>query len=267
MQPKRWPGAVLCVACVVTGPVAIAQSAGSAAQATPAATPLLVELFTSEGCSSCPPADRVLEHLDANQPVPGAELIVLSEHVTYWDREGWKDHYSSPQLTDRQTMYVHKLGLSTPYTPQLLVDGFVEFPWNDSAQTVAAIQRAETIPKVPVTLTAVRIEPGNPSVVRGHLDIDGTSAPRDADVQVAVALSHVESQVQSGENSGKHLTHVAVVEQLVKVATLKTGRHLSQDFAVKLPAGTDPANVRIVAFVQTQGLEDVIGAAALDKID
>jgi hypothetical protein len=264
---RHWSRAVACAACVVTGPVALAQSAGSAGQAAPQGTPLLVELFTSEGCSSCPPADRVLEHLDTAQPVPGADLIVLSEHVTYWDREGWKDHYSSAQLTDRQSMYVQKLGLSNPYTPQLLVDGFAEFHWDDSAQTTATLQKAETFPKVPVTLTAVHIDPATPTVVRGHLDIDGTKAPRDADVQVAVALSHVESQVQSGENSGKHLTHVAVVQQLVKVGTLKTGRRLSQDFTVKLPAGTDPANVRVVAIVQTQGIEDVIGAAAVNKID
>jgi hypothetical protein len=222
---------------------------------------ILVELFTSEGCSSCPPADALLAKLDATQPVPNARLIVLSEHVDYWDHDGWKDPNSSPALTERQAAYVSALGLKTPYTPQIIVDGTGEMRLGDQQQDKKIFQEAASSPKIPVRIGEVTVDGGDPAVLRTHVEADGNSDKHNADIYVAVALDHVESQVLHGENGGRHLTHVAVVQQLTKIGKLKKGQNFSETVQLKLKPGTDPRNVRVVAFVQESGPGRLLGAA------
>src|SRR5580693_128713 len=177
-------------------------------------TPVLVELFTSEGCSSCPPADALLAKMDALQPIAGTQLIVLSEHVDYWNHDGWTDPYSSASITDRQSAYVRALGLKTPFTPQFLVDGTAELQTHDTEQIVQFLRKDASAPKVPMRLASVSVEPGNPAIVRGRIESDVSSEKHKADVYIAIALDHAESQVARGENSGRHLTHVAVVTEI-----------------------------------------------------
>jgi len=223
--------------------------------------PVLVELFTSEGCSSCPPADALLETMDSSQPVPGAQLIVLSEHVDYWDHDGWKDPNSSAALTERQSDYVHALGLKTAYTPQFIVDGTREMHIGDPQQMEKVLQDAAAEPKVPLRIEAVTIDAASPGVLRARIEADGSSDKHTADVFVAVALDHVESQVLHGENGGRRLTHVAVVLQLTKIGRLQKGKNFSQDVQLKLKSGTDPRNIRLIAFVQESGPGRLLGAA------
>jgi len=222
--------------------------------------PILVELFTSEGCSSCPPADEFVQKIDTLQPVPGAQLIVLSEHVDYWDHEGWKDANSSPALTERQGAYERALGLSTPYTPQIIVDGASEIRINNPQQMEKVFQQAMAAPKVEVRISAVSVDSGNQGLLRTHVEAEATSDKHSADVYLAVALDHVESQVLHGENGGKRLTHVAVVQQLARIGKLQKGKTFADDVQLKLKPGTDPKNLRIVAFVQATGPGKLLGA-------
>jgi hypothetical protein len=225
------------------------------------AHPVLVELFTSEGCSSCPPADALLQKMDSSSSVDGGQLIVLSEHVDYWDHDGWKDAYSSSALTQRQAAYVESLGLHTPYTPQFIVDGTSEVRANDAAAADKVFRAAVAAPKVPVHIGDVSFDSANPPVLHAHIVADGSTDKHNADVFVAVALDHVESQVLHGENGGKHLTHVAVVTQLVKVGKLPKGKTFDENIQLKLNPAADPKNIRIVAFVQEFGPGKLLGAA------
>lgn len=233
------------------------QTAGATANS---ATPVLLELFTSEGCSSCPPADAFVQQIDKTQPVSGAELIVLSEHVDYWNHDGWKDPYSSSALTDRQIEYVRAMKLKEPYTPQIIVDGTTELR-GDEQQMLHVLQQDASTPKISLHLDSVSADAKTPPDIKGRVEVEGPADKHNADVYLAVALAHAESQVAAGENSGKHLTHVDVVQEIKKIGKLDKNSHFSQDFQLKLKPGTDATNVRVIAFVQEPGPGRVLGAA------
>ena len=219
--------------------------------------PILVELFTSEGCSSCPPADAWLRAIDASQPLP-QQLIVLSEHVDYWNHDGWKDAYSSHPLTERQSDYEVILHEGSPYTPQVIVDGASQARLGDANEVRQVFGKSAASSKIPVNINSVSFGPGS---VRVHVDADGRTTTRNADVYIAIALDHAESQVLRGENSGRHLLHTAVVVDLQKIGALKKGSTFNKDVEVKLNSPIDPKNLRVVAFVQEAGPGKVLGSA------
>ncbi len=226
-----------------------------------AASPVLVELFTSEGCSSCPPADALLQQLDRTQPVNGAQLIVLSEHVDYWNHIGWTDPYSSRFFSDRQSAYGSRFGLNSVYTPQMVVDGESEFVGNDSRLASKAVEKALARPKVAVRISDLSLD--GAKTLQAHVDTDAlpeTLKVRKADVYLVVALNHAESQVLRGENSGRRLTHVGVVQSLTRIGSIEGGKTFSQDVHMKLDPRTDPANLRVVAFIQQPCQKQVLGA-------
>jgi hypothetical protein len=208
----------------------------------PTRMPVLVELFTSEGCSSCPPADLLLQELDPR-------TIVLSEHVDYWDHQGWRDPFSSHAFTERQETYARRFRLEGAYTPQMVVDGAAQFVGNDGRRAADEIAKASRSPRVDPRLqrTAAGI----------HVEID--DAPGPADVMLALADDAAVSQVAAGENKGRKLHHVAVVRSLRKIGAVKRGASFRGDVA--LPAGA--AAQRIVVFLQESGQSRVSGAALL----
>jgi hypothetical protein len=227
-------------------------------------TPILLELFTSEGCSTCPPAEDFVQRLDANQPVSGAQLIVLSEHVDYWDHDGWRDPYSSAQFTERQAGYVHALGLPTPYTPQMIVDGYIvlQGSTSDIEQTFA---KQSKLPKIPVRIASATIDaPSQQLKVKIEADApDSQKKEHGGIVWIAVALDHAASQVSAGENSGKRLEHVAVVTDLKKLGKLEKGKSFSQEATLKLKPGIDPKNLRLIAFIQEPNEGKILGASSV----
>ena len=225
-------------------------------------TPILMELFTSEGCSSCPPIDKWAARLDQYQPVAHGQLILLSEHVDYWDHDGWKDPFSSALFTERQNGYARMLGLSQVYTPQVIVDGDVEVhPWKTD-EVKSDLDKAALAQTMAVRIDGATLAGDE---LTGKVDADG-SGGKHGDLFVAVALEKTETDVLAGENNGKKLTHVAVVRTLVKIGKVEKGKNFLQDFRVKLWPGADAGNLRVVAFVQEPGPGKVLGAAVTKEI-
>ena len=168
-------------------------------------TPVLVELFTSEGCSSCPPADKLLIELKEKQPVANAQVIALGQHVDYWNHDGWTDRFSSAQFTARQEQYADRLN-DGPYTPQVVVDGTTSVVGNDVEAVNRAISKAAAQAK-PVQLELSESGSEVQVSVRGFAN----SSP---EVFFALVEDDLESQIKAGENNGVTLHHVAVARQL-----------------------------------------------------
>ena len=199
-------------------------------------TPVVLELFTSEGCSSCPPADRLLQSLDERQPFSGADLVVLSEHVDYWNHGGWVDPYSSKLFSARQRSYAEHFNLDGVYTPQVVVDGQRETVGGNAVEIRNAVEAAIRHQKVALTL-ANAIRDGNR--IRFHLtSADLPRAEGPVTVYVALAENKVQSNVAGGENGGRSLTHVAVVRAFAAVGTVRGGSSFSKDITIPMRSGT-----------------------------
>ena len=207
-----------------------------------------------------------VQRLDAAQPIPGAELIVLSEHVDYWNHDGWRDPYSSAQLTQRQQEYESRFGLSEPYTPQVILDGDVVVNPAKVEQIQQSFARAAAATTIPVRIESPALQPGQPDLLVGQVVVDGAGQKHSGDVYLAVTLNRTETDVLAGENDGKKLTNVAVVKELVKIGKMDKGKDFQQTFRVKLWKGVDPSNLRLVAFVQEPGEGKVLGAAMTQTI-
>jgi hypothetical protein len=223
--------------------------------------PILLELFTSEGCSSCPPADRLLQLLDQSQPVSNANLIVLSEHVDYWDRLGWKDPFSSPQFTARQQDYADRYSREGVYTPQLVVDGKFALVGSDSREANAAIQKAALEPKLALAISnATR----DGKQVKASIEIPPApnAKRKSAVLYVAIADNRAESHVARGENAGRSLAHVSVVRVLKEVGAIDLRSVATRDIVLTVPSGAGANGLRLVAFLEDPGSAHIVGVAA-----
>ena len=221
--------------------------------------PVLLELFTSEGCSSCPPADRLLASLD-RQPVENADLIVLSEHVDYWNHLGWSDPFSSALFSARQQEYADRLHVASVYTPQLIIDGRVEVVGSDEPEVLKAIAKSAGEPKTAMSVKAVQSihSQGGASV---HVEADGGG--RNADLYIALTEDHAETHVLRGENGGKMLSHVAVVRSLTRIGKWEGTGVTGRDVQIPSPKGVsgNAHEMRVIAILQDPKTGRIVSAA------
>ncbi len=236
--------------------IAIAQSAASQSK-----TPVVVELFTSEGCSSCPPADALLAKMDKEQPVSNAEIIVLEEHVDYWEKGGWHDRFSSSQYTDRQNQYAPRLKFSESYTPQMIVDGTTQFVGNDGPRALNAVEAAAGTPKVALALSQPMVD-GHRVACSVSSPASATPLPK-ADLYAALIDPSETTQVQGGENKGRQLEHVGVVRSMKRIGKLQDLGKGPLAFNLNAPSDMQPANLRVVVFAQSSDLGPIKGAASV----
>ena len=220
--------------------------------------PVLVELFTSEGCSSCPPADRALALLESQQPVNSADTITLEFHVDYWDGPEWKDPFSSSLYSQRQEEYSSAFKLGGNYTPQMVVDGRSEFVGSDLGKATQTIQKFASEPQAKA----------DASVTGGSIKISIIGLPRHdtATAYLAAVEDGLTSNVTGGENSGAKLPHTSVVRELRTAGIVEKGSDkFETEGALLLQSSWKKENTRYVVFVQENASRKIlaVGRAAI----
>ena len=221
-------------------------------------TPVLVELFTSEGCSSCPPADRLLAVLQKQQPVANAHIIVLEEHVDYWDRQGWRDRFSSAQFTQRQNFYAPRLKFDDPYTPQMVVDGQAQFLGSDPSKATSAISHAAEQPKIALTLSPAAVDGRR---VAASVSAAASGSLPHGDLYAVLVTPSASTEVKGGENGGRHLDHVSIARSFERIGKLQDLSRGPIAFHINAPNGEDPAHMKLIVFAQLPDQGPVRGVA------
>ncbi len=257
----RWIVAATLSALALSGGVGVTQVlAQSASTALPPRPAILVELFTSEGCSSCPPADALLREITGRDTAAKQHLITISEHVSYWDSLGWKDPYSSDVYSSRQDAYRQRFGLESSYTPQMVVNGRVPFVGSDRRALESALAKQASVNGLVLQIGSAAISAGRLSFT---YKIDNAGLQNGLDLNAVVVDDSDHSSVLRGENSGRELVHVSVARVFLALGSLT--RTTPGEVNVPLP----PATLRtlsphrhLVLFAQEAGAGPVAGVAA-----
>jgi len=240
---------------LVSGLALITLARPAAPPVAAARVPVVVELFTSEGCSSCPAADAALRELEQAQSVPGVEVIALGEHVDYWNRLGWKDGFSSAAYTERQRQYAQGFGTGS-YTPQAVVSGRYELVGSRTGELAQTVAKAAKAPQADVSL----VTSGSTVRVRVASVPAGTAA---TEVLLAITESGLSSQVGRGENSGRLLRHASVVRQLMPLGRAGVDGTFAATHELKLSADWKRPNLRAVVLVQEVASRRIVGVTAV----
>ena len=242
---------------VAIGPLSaqVAKPVVAAVDAARAPKVVLVELFTSEGCSSCPPADALLQQIDGTQTGAGQLIVGISEHVTYWNSLGWSDPFSSAIYTDRQNAYGEKFGLDSVYTPQMVINGAQQVLGSSYAEVTRAIQKENEQP-VRVALHIVSASVAG-STLTVTFSTTGDASVQGADVVAVLADDTDRSSVLRGENSGRTLAHISVARSLVRVAKVQAAE---QTVKIRIPLSFRATEKHhLILFAQAAGNGRVLG--------
>jgi hypothetical protein len=211
----------------------------------------VVELYTSEGCSSCPPADLVLNRVAAEARRLGQRVVPLAFHVDYWDDLGWPDRFSSARFTDRQRAYSRAFGESELYTPEMIVNGGAHFIGSDAASADRNVRDAlARRPALRLASQVRRLAPDRVALHAGVACDGGAPAPPSARVVVAVVQHAATVDVRGGENAGRTLRHVEVVRAL---ADEPLGGGCAIDMTIPLPWAPGPGEAAVATLVQDDG--------------
>jgi len=240
------------------------RSTGVAAPRDPASPPhlVIVELFTSEGCSSCPPADALLKELSEQQKMSGAQVVALEEHVDYWNHLGWKDPYSAAEFSQRQNDYAQVFKTDGVYTPQMVVDGQSELVGSRRLAAREAIQKAANQPKAEIALSAgANSSPGKASFEVQIKNLGGIAVRGETELWIAVTEKGLQTDVKAGENSGETLEHAAVVRSLRKIDTFHNPVGYDRQIQIALDPGWKKANLAAVVFLAEKNSRRILGAA------
>ena len=241
------------------------RSTGVATPLDPGSPPhlVIVELFTSEGCSSCPPADALLKELSEQQKMNGVQVVALEEHVDYWNHLGWKDPYSAAEFSQRQSDYAQVFGTDGVYTPQMVVDGQSELVGSRSAAAREAIHKAANQPKAEIALGAgANSSPGKPAFEVQIKSLGGISLRGETELWIAVTEKGLQTDVKAGENSGETLKHAAVVRSLRKIETLRDPAGYDRQLQIAVDPGWKKENLAVVVFLAEKSSHRIVGVAA-----
>jgi hypothetical protein len=224
--------------------------------------PVVLELFTSEGCSSCPPADAFLKQVAEAGRVNDVDVIAIEEHVDYWDRLGWRDPFSSQDWTERQEQYAHVFRHDGPFTPQFVVNGRRDFVSMSSSEALQSIVQAST-----ASAAELRLSPTGDSSGSAEFSITIENAPPEthsAVLLLAVTERGLSSNVLRGENQGRNLVHAPVLRSLTRVRIPKATQSAVMETKAKIALNPSwkRENLRFVIFLQEQKSLHIVGAAA-----
>lgn len=225
-----------------------------------AKTPVLVELFTSQGCPSCPAADKILTDLEISQPVAGAEIITLAWHVDYWDGFGWKDEFASPVFSQRQVAYSRALNIGETYTPQMFVDGNVYFVGTKLDKATKEITTAAKAakPEIDLSLDKDKLKISIPNLQPKH---------ERATVFVAFVQNNLSRKIERGNNAGKTLLHTSVARDLRSVGSLEPqmSKFETETFLQFQPEW-DKENLNLIVFVQENGSRKILAVSRIEAV-